>query len=48
MNTVSLSEAQRMCGAFNSGTFALLDVRERWEYTDGHIPHATPLPRGIR
>lgn len=47
MNTVSLSEAQRMCGAFNSGTFALLDVRERWEYTDGHIPHATPLPRGL-
>lgn len=24
----------------------LLDVRERWEFADGHIPGAAPLPRG--
>ncbi len=26
---------------------AVLDVRERWEFSDGHVPDSSPLPRGL-
>lgn len=44
--SIDLAEFRSLWEARWSHAVALLDVRERWEFADGHIPGASPLPRG--
>ena len=42
---LSVHEAQELLG--KNGTYALLDVREKDEYREGHLEGAISLPRGF-
>lgn len=47
ITTISHADFGRAWSLRRERSMALLDVRERWEFADGHIAGACPMPRGL-
>lgn len=44
--TISTDELAARLTVRREVPLAVVDVRERWEFSDGHVPDSSPLPRG--